>query len=112
LFYKESVESEDDKTKDKDELVLDFLPQIKEKINGNTDVFEIEFFSPFEEKEIYTLLGCLNLRLLNINFEFVDENCKSKKFKVKFYPNVFEKQINFLQKIQKMLSNIGINFIY
>jgi hypothetical protein len=109
LFYKKSVESQNNKQRNKDELILNLLPQIKEKIKDNSNVFEIEFFGPFEEEEICILLGCLNLRLLNIDPEVIDKNSKKMKYKVKSYPGTFEKQINFLTRIKQTLEILGIN---
>jgi hypothetical protein len=106
LFYHRSVESQGDNWKHKDEPILNLLPQAKTTIEDCTDVFEIGFSRIFEVKEIFLLLGCLNLRLANVNVKSVN---KDFMVKLKFYPNMSEEQISFLLRIQDNLSHIGIH---
>jgi hypothetical protein len=105
LFYRRSVESQGDKWRSKDESILNLLPQIKTTIKDCTDVFEIGFFKIFAENEILLLLGCLNLRLVNVNVRILNEDFMVK---LKFYPNISQDQIFFLLRIQDFLSRVGI----
>jgi hypothetical protein len=107
LFYKIKSSPEEMWKK---KQILNLLPEIKTKIpftddgNGNS-IFEINFDGSFEEKEIYTLLGCLDLSLLNVHAQSLKNVWKVK---LKFYLNVFVAQTNFLKTISEILLSVGI----
>jgi hypothetical protein len=108
LFYKIKSSPEEMWKK---KQILNLLPEIKTKIpfiddgSGNS-IFEIYFDGSFKEEEIYTLLGCLDLSLLNVHTQSLRNVWKVK---LKFYQNVFVAQTNFLKTISEILLSVGIN---
>jgi hypothetical protein len=88
--------------------VLNLLPEITMSINDDDkNVFEINFHSFYDEKEIFILLGCFDLHLLNIDIQFINDDWNVK---LKFFPHIFKKQKNFLLKIKDILSHLGIYY--
>jgi hypothetical protein len=87
---------------------LNLLPQVKLKIDlidDESNIFEINFDMSFEKEEIYILLGCFNLHLLNIYIQ----NLKNVwNVKLNFYPDTFDLQTKFLKRISKILLMAGI----
>jgi hypothetical protein len=74
------------------------------KNDDTNNVLEIKF-SNFDEKEIFILLGCFNLYLLNVAIQPLNNFWKVK---LKFFSDTFQNQKKILLKIQPTLSHIQI----
>jgi hypothetical protein len=86
--------------------VLNLLPEMisgSSIKNNDKNVLEINFSKSFDEKEIFILLGCFHLCLLNVA---VQPLTNFWKVKLKFFSDMFQIQKKFLLKIQPILSHI------